>query len=273
MRILVISNYYPPYTLGGYEQACAVTVEWLRAQGHQVRVLTGMPPEAIAPIRREAGVVRSLRYINYEQPSYAQKWAVERHNYTCTTAQIRQFQPDIVYLWSLRLVSLAPAHAVQTWGGPQVFEMGDFWPDAYFKTGWKHRLRQQLKGCVPGLRAARLHFGPMIAVGRWMLPELQQKYNPPRTYYVPNAVPPFPRPTATREFNGPLSALFAGRLVPEKGLHLALEALAQLKRTGWVLPLRVAGHGDAEYIARCQQQADESGLEVEWLGWQDNMAA
>jgi len=270
MRILVISNYYPPHVVGGYEQACAETVKWLQARGHEIRVLTGQSPA------EADGVFRELTYIDYQTPGYRQKWQVERGNYACTQQHLQDFQPDLVYLWSQRLVSLAPAQAVQSWGGPRVFEMGDFWPDSYFKSGWKQKLRQQLKACLPGMRQAQLDFGPMIAVARWMLPELSQKYQPLRTYHVPNAIVPLPSPgVRARNFNGPLRALFAGRLVPEKGLHLALEALAQLKRAGVILPLSIAGKGDSAYLDHCQRQAAAAGLDeqLSWLGWQDEMAA
>ena len=40
MRILVISNFYPPHHIGGYELGCRDVVGELRARGHDVRVLT-----------------------------------------------------------------------------------------------------------------------------------------------------------------------------------------------------------------------------------------
>src|ERR671918_1913723 len=40
MRILIVSNLYPPYYLGGYEIRCALVAEGLRQAGHNVRVLT-----------------------------------------------------------------------------------------------------------------------------------------------------------------------------------------------------------------------------------------
>ncbi|RAI43196.1 glycosyltransferase family 4 protein [Rhodoplanes roseus] len=40
MRILVVSNLYPPNVLGGYEVGCADVVAALRARGHDVTVLT-----------------------------------------------------------------------------------------------------------------------------------------------------------------------------------------------------------------------------------------
>ena len=40
MKILVLSNFYPPEVVGGYELACAQAVEALRRRGHEVLVLT-----------------------------------------------------------------------------------------------------------------------------------------------------------------------------------------------------------------------------------------
>jgi hypothetical protein len=40
MRILVLTNFYPPHYVGGYELGCRDVVEGLRARGHQVAVLT-----------------------------------------------------------------------------------------------------------------------------------------------------------------------------------------------------------------------------------------
>ena len=40
MRILFISNHYPPYEVGGYEQLCRDVADRLAARGHAIRVLT-----------------------------------------------------------------------------------------------------------------------------------------------------------------------------------------------------------------------------------------
>ena len=40
MKILVLTNLYPPHYVGGYELHCQTVVEALRARGHVVQVLT-----------------------------------------------------------------------------------------------------------------------------------------------------------------------------------------------------------------------------------------
>jgi glycogen(starch) synthase len=40
MKILVVTNLYPPQHIGGYELGCSDVVEKLRVRGHKVQVLT-----------------------------------------------------------------------------------------------------------------------------------------------------------------------------------------------------------------------------------------
>ena len=40
MRILLLTNMYPPHHYGGYEQVCRDVVERFRQVGHEVHVLT-----------------------------------------------------------------------------------------------------------------------------------------------------------------------------------------------------------------------------------------
>lgn len=272
LRILVITNHYPPDMVGGYEKACADTVDFLRAQGHQIQVLArqwfGDAPE-------ESHVLRQLLSIDYHAPRYGQKWQVERQNYLITAGVIQCFQPDVIYLWSQRGISLAPTYAAADSGIPQVFEMGDLWPDSYFKPGIKAQLRRLVKRILPGLQQRPLHLPTVISVSQWMAEEIQRRYRVQSLHIIPNGVPE-PRTTAPerQRVYGVDRALFVGRLDPEKGLHLALCALAQLRQAGYAVTLDVAGTGDAAYLAACRAYVSEHQLEqaVRFLGWQDTAA-
>lgn len=61
---------------------------------------------------------------------------------------------------------------------------------------------------------------------------------------------------------GPLRLGYFGRLIPDKGAHLLLEAVRRLDRPGWTLD--IAGTGDEAYIAALKAQATEN---VRFLGW------
>ena len=58
MKVLALSNLYPPDVIGGYELACAQAVDGLLARGHDVRVLTGAPRQ---PMPRVSHVLRDFR--------------------------------------------------------------------------------------------------------------------------------------------------------------------------------------------------------------------
>jgi glycosyltransferase involved in cell wall biosynthesis len=61
---------------------------------------------------------------------------------------------------------------------------------------------------------------------------------------------------------GPLRLGYFGRLIPDKGAHLLLEALRRLPQDGWTLDL--AGTGDEAYVAQIRAAA---GPNVRFLGW------
>ena len=59
MRILFISNHYPPCDSGGWEQNCQEMVERLQARGHSCHVLTSRYG-VCGRVQAEEGVTRSL---------------------------------------------------------------------------------------------------------------------------------------------------------------------------------------------------------------------
>jgi glycosyltransferase involved in cell wall biosynthesis len=76
-----------------------------------------------------------------------------------------------------------------------------------------------------------------------------------------------PEEPAATGADGPLRLLFVGRCLAWKGIHIGLEALAELLRRGRRVRLTVAGRGPAE--ARWRAQAQRLGIEdaVDWLAW------
>jgi glycosyltransferase involved in cell wall biosynthesis len=64
------------------------------------------------------------------------------------------------------------------------------------------------------------------------------------------------------EAEGPLRLGYFGRLIPDKGAHVLLQAAAQLPLTGWTLD--IAGTGDDAYIASLKAMALPN---VRFLGW------
>lgn len=59
---------------------------------------------------------------------------------------------------------------------------------------------------------------------------------------------------------GPLQILFAGSVIPRKGLHHLLRALKQIERTDWRLTVAGSLQTDPAYSRRVQRQAAQAGL-------------
>ena len=113
MKILVLSNMYPPDVLGGYELGCKQAVDWLRAQGHEVRVLTSTPrtvisgpddPDILRRFQLNDLWYNATRF--HSHPAVNKVWDVDAnwfsaHNVHVLLQELEGFRPDVVYVWML----------------------------------------------------------------------------------------------------------------------------------------------------------------------------
>jgi glycogen synthase len=118
MRILIVSNLYPPHYVGGYELRCSQLVEYLHQAGHEVRVLTstyrphkngtGAPPcrtETIGGVLVE----RSLRYYPLvKRMKTLRGWITLAKRQLADARRfiqiLEEFQPDIVNSWNIEVL-------------------------------------------------------------------------------------------------------------------------------------------------------------------------
>lgn len=276
MKILVITNYYPPHFFGGYELACEVTVEFLSARGHTVHVLAGdYRGESTGREHRVPPPYRILEYIDYVHPSCYDKHLVEKHNYKVTMGLIRSLRPDLVYLWNMKGISIAPVIAVQQAGVKKLFEIGDFWPGIYLQPGFCAGLKRRLKSALPFTIGGRMDISPVIAVSQWVGDEMKQKYGSREVFVVPNGVE-IPEEAATRTSeSGTVRYLFCGRIDPTKGLHLAIKAFGGLVQQGRITDFvfNIYGTGGQEYCDYCEKLVDDGGLgdQITFCGQVTNM--
>ncbi len=296
MRVLFVSNYYPPFEVGGYEQLCRDVAEALAARGHQVEILTcnrgageQVPPGACR-------VHRALRLLpDYESkvgPAiqfFVSRRGGERHNLASLRQVAEAFRPDVVLFWNLEGLptSLAmaaealPGVAVAYWvAGRSPAEPEEFW--RYWSAPARSPLKRAAKWC-----AARVALGVMRSEGHPRRPAMrhlalvseymrQQALDAgtvpedARVIYNGVEVQHFHR---SREGIGQdgLRILYAGRLSADKGVHTLIEALAIATQgfgSAWV-QLTLAGKGPDDYLADLQRQVVEGRLtdRVTFLGW------
>jgi glycosyltransferase involved in cell wall biosynthesis len=115
MKILIVSNFYPPHYRGGYEVRCKQVAETMQQRGHQVRVLTsvyGFPMNSRGDFQRQTefiGGVRVDRWLNIyaygPQPPH-RPWTFFQAKRELADARrfvnlLSEFKPDMVNWWSM----------------------------------------------------------------------------------------------------------------------------------------------------------------------------
>jgi len=142
MKILMVTNLYPPRYLGGYEVHCAQIAEALQAAGHQVRVLTssyGLPLTLFGAIQRRddevngVSVHRRLHEYYFEpQPWIQRPWRIVRamrELRDCAEFKriVDEFRPDIINWWNLNGLTKTMLPLANRWRIPDVHAVDDVW--------------------------------------------------------------------------------------------------------------------------------------------------
>lgn len=134
MKILLAAHHFPPQFLGGAEWQAYRMARWLRAAGHEVRVLCvasdtqGRVGELTCQDESYQGL--PVRRLAFNLPAVPDplRWSfrnplVERH----TEALLAEFQPDLLHLVSGYLLSGSVLAAAETLGFPTVLMPMDYW--------------------------------------------------------------------------------------------------------------------------------------------------
>lgn len=289
MRILTLTNLYPPFYVGGYELRCAAITEALRDRGHDIRVLTSDHGLESRPAPADQSHVhRKLRIHGY----YGHPWLglgqlqhLETHNNEALRGVIAEFQPDVVHVWCMNGLSKSLCLTLQQLGVPTVYDVSDHWILRSLKADvwldwWNRRegslasKTQRALWSITGRRKALHPVAPTNPVSDIRFQRLYftsarlreltaaQGYDVSHgsVIHCPVDTDHFSGEPVTRE---PRNWLWVGRLAEDKGIHTALRALALLGDR-FQGELRVYGKGDAAYVAMLKQFAQEHALPVTW---------
>ena len=243
MRILVVSDLFPPVGFGGYEAETAALVRGLRER-HEVLVITSdrgdAPPEP--GVRRELPYVGPQRREALLAPSRAARAvAVMR-------TALDDFRPELVYVANaVAIPQAAPLTAAAT-GVPIVYRMSELFMASSLYTGDRY-LRTLLPG-ERGLRGAwaaamrlhnrRLGLDPSRrhrAAVSWGSNALRDHVTLPSPIdaVIERTINPATRheeafKTIERAPSATPSVLYLGRMTTAKGIEVAYRALAVLRR-------------------------------------------
>jgi glycosyltransferase involved in cell wall biosynthesis len=255
-RILVVTNLLPPQEMGGYGRTVWEFTRELLARGHEVRVLTADMPHLLRKpgpehAALEPNVARVLRlYGDWKdgvvvvEPDMAQRQAIARENHRLILHAIGDFRPDVIMAGNLDFVGHFFIQPALDRGIPVLHRLGN---------------------AMPGYEPAQSPRGPLFCVAgcsEWVNRGLRAKNYPISRYEV---VPPgspltdyFRAWTPQRER---LRIAYAGLLMPYKGAHVLVTALAHLKRAGIEFECTLAGDTTRpEYLESLRAIAQKYGF-------------
>jgi glycogen synthase len=274
--VIMLTWEYPPHLVGGLARHVHALSRELAAQGHDVHVLTrsgpGLPPDAL-----EDGVhvVRVAPY--FQEPSDFRLWVCHL-NYALMEAGAR---------------------LAGQLGGPVVLHAHD-WLVAYAARGIKNLFHIPLLATIHATEHGR-HNGihdpgqkyindvewwltyeawRVVVCSQAMRGEVQWLFglNDDKVQVIPNGIdlkPPVNGPLPARQqFAAPGEQLIfhIGRLVPEKGVAVLLEAMPHIMKRH---PARLVVAGTGPFGDELRRRAQELGLgeRVSFIGWVDDATA
>jgi glycogen synthase len=247
MRILVVTNFYPPHHVGGYELGCRDVVQGLLARGHDVRVLTST--YQVRGPRREGSTYRWLRpYIVWSggdpYRSLPKLFLQEATNQQAFRQLCRSFRPDVVYLWNLTHISPCVAFTAEQLGLPVAYFVSDGWLAQWDRVPWFYRWthRPQRPHRRAGWQLCRLLLQAFALLPPSRIPDL--RYAQFASHYLRGDAVRAGLPVANARVihwgvdvdafsfrpsrDEATRLLFVGQVVRHKGVHTAVEALKQL---------------------------------------------
>jgi glycogen(starch) synthase len=274
LRVLVVTNLYPPHALGGYEMSCHDVMTRFSARGHDVCVLTTATRVPGVDDVPEPQVHRDLCWYwddhRIVQPGMPVRLRIERHNRARLSNEIKEFRPDVVSMWAMGAMSLGLIDVVNEVGKPAVYVVCDEWPvygprlDAW--TAWFARRRGRL--LAPVVRAAtRLPTAlvePRNATYCWLTDFVRRQvldatgWQPQHETVTYSGIDPmdFPvTPADDRPWRWRL--LCVGRVEPRKGFAAAVEALPLLPPQ---TTLRIVGPDDRRHREELATLATRLGV-------------
>ena len=286
LRLLFLTNFYPPASMGGYEEWCQEVAGGLHERGHQVRVLTsqygrdgivGDPDWVFRELHLEMEMASLRNGLSF----FTSRHQREAHSLARLEHHIESIQPDWVLVWGMwnlpwSLPALAEARLPQR----VAYYLGDYWPTLppQYLNYWEAPSQNWLTAVPKWLfslparwllaRTERpsLTFPHALFCSHFLQQELErQGITFGQSLVVPGAVDTqlyYVLNGQTHATDDTLKLLYVGRLRADKGVETAVQALAYLiERLGErLVHLRIVGQGDPFYERYLRQLIGRADL-------------
>jgi glycogen synthase len=280
MRILVVSNYYPPHIIGGYEIGCRDIVEALKSRGHRVSVLTSSygvsGPEQSDDVYRWLATDNALG-IDGSAKDLIKVIRKESINQRAFNRAVRRFRPDLIYVWNAAQISISIALKAQQMGIAVCYFISDHW-----LAGWESDALYSLKRRAPRRAHRKLMWKPLVSLlnasGIAPRGDLDLSRVQFASRFLKQAALKADKPAESAEvihwgvdvnrfsFNetahNPLRLLYVGQLTSLKGVHTAVEALKWIIEKPGCQSTRLTIVGGPDYDNRIHRLVASLGLEA-----------
>lgn len=265
MKILVVSNLYPPAVVGGYEVGCHSVVEYLRARGFDVHVLTSNYGGACPASPFVQRILRTESFKKKNKVAKIMGWLVrKRHNAKALRDTLARVKPNVVYAWNMGGIGLDLLAEIRKARTPLAICLADYWLahwsgdiGARFRSFGRKRFE---------ITADQLHFCSNF---------LMEQTLPALVYSGRASVIPWGIDIEKFPFHEKKKSagrlLFVGQLVRHKGVVTAIEALGRLVAQDPNAPFTLTlagGSAQPEYRQELQDLVARLGLlsRVKFLG-------
>ena len=260
MRILVITNLYPPQELGGYGRSIYDYVSNLKLMGHDVQVISSDAPYLDGDLSVDRKVDRRLELLGSynggvtELTDLKQRRKLINANALIIHQVIEQFRPQAVLLGNLDLLGNEIIHQILK------KDIGC----------WHHHGFSQptfSKDDLPKAEKAYYPLANSYYSSREIHKFLSDREAPPVIY--PGAMTNMYDDIQMKPLGGDLNIAFAGLLIGAKGVHILLEALNKIKKIGIPFNCEIAGGKvGKEYPNALEKFAKEAGIstKINFLG-------
>lgn len=285
LNVALVNNLYSPNVVGGAELVAQELAETLVQRGHAVSVITlhpGAPAQSLLQgVRVHYRPMHNLYWPFSAAPAGALRkvgWhLIDAYN-PAGAAELGRLldsiRPDIVNTHNLAGFSAAAWRAIKRRGLPLVHTLHDHYLLCPYSTMFKDG-RNCMRPCLrcrlasaPRRRMTR-HVDAVIGVSRYILERhrVQGLFDRAqcRVVYTGFRAAAVPRGKPVGGSGARVRIGFMGALAPHKGPEHLLEAFLRLP--AGVAELRVAGSGDAAYVARLKQRVAGRDDDVRWLGF------
>lgn len=278
MRILALSNFFPPLVKGGLEISAGIICSSLAKSGHLVDVVT-RSHEPMPEDRSDRLTVHRIfehRY-RYEDipghPARLHGWlsvdAAFRNgavNKPILRSFLRGRTFDVAICFSLQDVGMSLASEIHRHGIPIAWSIADYWHIEHRNVGTvgllaKVRRNYLLRSQVRDELSYPLQNA--VFISHYMLDAYaeagirpQNSHVVHRSYPCPESVEPYESPNRKRTF------MVACQLAEHKGIHIVVQAAAELAKTHgtkeWTI--EIFGDGDPSYVGRLRKAIEIDGL-------------